>query len=670
MSAVALVYVPFGAVERPSMALGLLQAILRRDGIATTTFYANLDFAEAVGTNWTVFLESALGDLAFTPAAFPGFRPDDRELLRRRVTENLHLAERAGLPTEPQRLLADIGQLRGWLEGFFRRLARRVVGGGFAIVGSSSTYAQHTASLALLRAVKELSPGTVTMMGGANCETTMGWATHKNFSQVDFVVSGEADDLIGPLCSGILKDGPDLPAERLPPGVFGPVHRPDAYPRTGGPDGLPRASCRDVSALPTPDYDDYFRHLEQSALATQITVGLPLETARGCWWGEKRQCKFCGISEAGMVYRSKAPDRVVNEFDALERRYGVARFNVVDNILDVRYLKSVIPRLVEKGERREIFWELKANVRREQLALLRQAGVTWAQPGIEALDDRLLSLMDKGVTAIQNLRLLRWCRELGIRLSWNLICAFPGERDEWYAETARLVPLLHHLQPPRVMLALRYDRFGVYHRQAEGMGLELTAAPSWAMTYPLDPEDLDALAWWFVPRAAGDQPAADRPGLRRMARAVEAWSSRFWTGVPPVLSVQDDGDRLRVFDTRACAGEPHAEIGGLTRSVYRACDGGCSPDRLPALLERTLGRPVNAERLESELRELRQRSLVALVGGQLLNLGVEGPIPTLPSAARFPGGFVRHQGTPRPPQPVGRAATTGSGLAAAASGPV
>ena len=35
--------------------------------------------------------------------------------------------------------------------------------------------------------------------------------------------------------------------------------------------------------------------------------------------------------------------------------------------------------------------------------------------------------MRKGVTALQNLRLLKWCAEIGITPAWNLLYGFPGE---------------------------------------------------------------------------------------------------------------------------------------------------------------------------------------------------------------------------------------------------
>jgi magnesium-protoporphyrin IX monomethyl ester (oxidative) cyclase len=60
---------------------------------------------------------------------------------------------------------------------------------------------------------------------------------------------------------------------------------------------------------------------------------LLLETSRGCWWGAKQHCTFCGLNGGAMAFRSKSAERVVEEIRYLRDRYGVESLSVVDNIL-------------------------------------------------------------------------------------------------------------------------------------------------------------------------------------------------------------------------------------------------------------------------------------------------------------------------------------------------
>ena len=158
----------------------------------------------------------------------------------------------------------------------------------------------------------------------------------------------------------------------------------------------PRPLIRDMDALPTPDYDDYFEALRASTLSTLIRPGLLAESSRGCWWGEKSHCTFCGLNGTGMKYRSKSPERVLTELAELSRRYGVNGIQFVDNILDMSYFRTMLPRLAAEGGRYALFYETKANLKREQVKLLAEAGVRWIQPGIESLDDNVLRLIGKG----------------------------------------------------------------------------------------------------------------------------------------------------------------------------------------------------------------------------------------------------------------------------------
>ena len=152
-----------------------------------------------------------------------------------------------------------------------------------------------------------------------------------------------------------------------------------------------------------------------------------VETSRGCWWGAKHHCTFCGLNGDTMAFRSKSPARAFDEIDGLTRRHGIDKVGCVDNILDMDYVATLFPQLAASGLQLELFYEVKSNLRYDQLLTLRHGGMRQIQPGIESFSDQVLQLMDKGVTGLQNIQLLRWSEELGIDCAWNLLAGFPGE---------------------------------------------------------------------------------------------------------------------------------------------------------------------------------------------------------------------------------------------------
>ena len=185
-----------------------------------------------------------------------------------------------------------------------------------------------------------------------------------------------------------------------------------------------------------------------------------------------------------MAFRSKSPDRVVEEIAELRERYGVPTFSVVDDILDMRYFKSVLPMLTEARLGADFFWEVKANLTAEHVRQLRDAGVVFIQPGIESLNDHVLDLMRKGTTGFRNIELLKWCKEYGVKPLWNLLYGFPGETASDYAETVELIEAIWHLDPPTGYGPIRLDRFSPYHAEPEAFGME-NIRPDGPVPHPL-----------------------------------------------------------------------------------------------------------------------------------------------------------------------------------------
>src|SRR5262245_15054827 len=112
-----------------------------------------------------------------------------------------------------------------------------------------------------------------------------------------------------------------------------------------------------------------------------------------------------------MGYRSKSPDRAVAELCELSSRHPGLFVYAVDNIMDRDYFETFLPRLAASSFDAPLFYEVKANLTKDQLRLLHAAGVRNIQPGVESLDDSVLRIMRKGITAIENVQLLKWCSE-------------------------------------------------------------------------------------------------------------------------------------------------------------------------------------------------------------------------------------------------------------------
>jgi ribosomal peptide maturation radical SAM protein 1 len=605
---------PFGPVFGPSLGLGLLRAQLERAGVAARSRYFTIAFAEIIGDRLydqvamtgTLSVRELAGEWLFSSALFDQTDADvdgyvDR-ILRRREG---HLT---ATPPAPPALVDQLLRARARVGPFLDRCLDEVVAAAPRVLGFTSVFQQHVASLALARRVKAVRPDTVVVFGGANCEGVMGAETLRQFAWVDVVVSGEADELMPELTRRLLAGGPvdDLRGVLSRAGL-------DAATAAGA---FPSAApVRRMDDLPYPDYDEYFEQFGASRFDRSWQPGLFVETSRGCWWGERQHCTFCGLNGATMTYRSKSPARALDELTTLAARYPDAHLQVVDNILDLGYFKTLLPELAARKLDFGLFYETKSNLKQEQIRLLRDAGVRTIQPGVESFSDEVLALMRKGVTGLQNIQALKWCKQYGVTPLWNLIWGFPGEPTTAYAQQAELVPRLEHLPPPAGCFGLRLDRFSPNFEDAEALGFTGVAPlPAYEFVYPFEPPAVANLAYYFQFATRGPHPGTY---VGPLLRALETWKRRHRRS--ELLSM-DLGDALLVWDLRSGRAEPLAILRDLERELFLACESVSGEDRLLGPAAR--GRPAGEAEAMAILERLVAAELVVRYGRRYLNLAV------------------------------------------------
>lgn len=588
---ILLVVMPFGPLLQPSLGLSLLKAGL---GGGARIEYLTLPFADLVGADFYQWVaneipaEWVLGDWIFAGALF-GDTEDDRYL-----TEVVHASDERREEIACARRLA-----RPFIEDCLDRVRRAAP----RIVGFTNVFVQQTASLALARRIREEMPATFILFGGANCEGVMGRELLKQFPFVDAVVSGEGDRIFSQLVERILAGGPlDLPG----------VHTRESVGEGNAPTVL------DMDSLPYPEYDDFFAQWEASDTSRRMTPLVLAETSRGCWWGAAHHCTFCGLNGSTMAFRSKSPERALDELRHLADRYPDRFILVVDNILDFRYFDTLIPRLAGSPLKLDLFYALKANLRKDQLRALRDAGISKIQPGIESLSDDVLRRMRKGETALQNIQLLKWCRELGLKTAWNLIWGFPGEPAEEYERMAALLPLLTHLTPPQSAKSIRLDRFSPNFEQSPALGFEgIEPCPAYRHIYPFPEDSLRNLAYHFAFRYPDgrDVGAYTAP----LEREIERWQT---VHRDSGLFCADRGGELWIWDLRPGAAEALTVLTGLERTLYLACD---SVRGLRRLAEETA---APAGEIEERLEPLLEWGLMIRHGDRLLSLAVAASGPS------------------------------------------
>ncbi len=615
---VVLVNMPFTILSAPSIALGLLKSGLTRIGVASTSLNLHLRFAELIGQDTYTFIEEVthpehlIREWIFSDSLFQHPKTKDLEGYRRDVLSVKTVDD------PDQRMYTDeclaelvpaILKARAEVEGFLDQCLETVLALHPRIVGFTSMFEQHAASLALARRIKSQRPDCFIIFGGSNCEGVMGAETFRQFDFIDVLVSGEGDIVFPEIVRSILASKP-IPATS---GVYN-RHRRVLPLANEPPQNTP--SIEDLDKLPVPDYDDYFEQLRVSQLKLPEGPTVLFETSRGCWWGEKLHCTFCGLNGATMAYRSKSAERALDELTYLAGRYPGHNLNAVDNILDMKYFKTLMQLLAEGDHKFGLFYEVKSNLKKDQLQLLCRAGVKTMQPGIESFSDNMLKLMRKGVSALQNIQFLKWCAELKLRVIYNIIWGFPGESPEDYEKMLELIPLITHLPPPVGAGNIRIDRFSPNFNTHKELGFSsLTPYPAYGYVYPFDPQTVYNLAYFFVPEY--ENLAIERSTTKGLSAEIENWKKTYERSE---LFFMDKGTQLLVWDFRPCAKEPLIILDDYSRLVYLACDEARTINQIHNSWPKTSPVPPDEIRLKDTLARFVEQSLTIKEGQQYLSL--------------------------------------------------
>jgi ribosomal peptide maturation radical SAM protein 1 len=619
---------PWASTDRPSLALGLLKSYAELCGFAVDVYYLNLRFAvKFLGLKrYQKLANEGVTELEWLFAA-----PFFGRLGRRELQNDI---EDLKGDDDGRRVIEQLVSACGSEESC-REIAYRLVPefieyclesiewSAYAAVGFSTVFAQSLASLFLSSRLKSRYPHLQIIFGGANVDSEMGVEFIRGFPWIDHVVHGEGESSFPELLRHIAGDCGALPAAGVSSRREGGVIRGDRK--------APLAV--DLNSSPYPDYSDYIQELKESGLYKKLRFILPFESSRGCWWGAKHHCTFCGLNAESMSFRSKTPSRSYDEIIALSGTYHSLQLNAADNIMDMGYFTSLLPKLAAADIDLRLFYEVKANLTPQQLRMLKAAGVYTIQPGIESLNTHVLQLMRKGITAIQNIQLLKHCREIGIKAAWNLLYGFPGETAEDYAGIPRLCSLLEHLEPPTGATPVIFERFSPYHFDRESFGLTLTPWKIYRYLFPANRVDLSRIAYFFD--GAIPQTGSPEGYAAATIDAVGKWKDRFENHT--VFCVYQKGPGyLDIYDNRALPGaDPkvtrHFRLRGLAHELYLLCD---ETRGLRSLAKMVSTGDGSVSKIEPYLDRLVAQGLIVREEDRFLSLAVRGNLASMKSKGR------------------------------------
>ncbi|MBW1779538.1 MAG: B12-binding domain-containing radical SAM protein [Deltaproteobacteria bacterium] len=235
------------------------------------------------------------------------------------------------------------------------------------------------------------------------------------FDWVDSIILDDGEIPLLRLAQEIVKPAPNL--ERIP----GMTYLDQGVIRRNPPVSPPA-----MDTLPVPDYnvfplDNYF--------VPRTKIMFPFRLSRGCGWG---RCAFC-TTRLGLIGHHDQPPREV-AYERLRKmldQTGGESVFFTDDSPDPRILGFISKRLAKDRVPLSWYTHIRANpeLTLERCLQMKRAGCKSLFVGVEAYNDRLLRLMNKGITTELIDRTLSNMSWAGLPVGAYMIVGLPTETE-------------------------------------------------------------------------------------------------------------------------------------------------------------------------------------------------------------------------------------------------
>jgi ribosomal peptide maturation radical SAM protein 1 len=471
-SSVLLIAMPFAGIAIPSIQLPILEGYLKEREINITTKHLYLKAAEFYGVNNYHHLitrpnESYTAQMVFPQYVFPEHWNKNqysfKDYFKKIVAGHAELQKNFTFEEYIERT-----------DRFYTWIIENVNWKDYDIIGFTLNYGQFLPSLAIAKKIKEIAPEKKIVFGGSRTVGELGIRVLRTFDYVDFIVSGEGEEALYLLAFNI-SDLPSIPNL--------------IYRNNGEIIWNKSDKVIDLNTLPFLNFDDFYNDLwSTNDDVTQYYLyhgRLPVEICRGCWWNK---CTFCNYNVQHPCYREKNVKRIIDEIKYLSDKYTMLNFQIIGNTLPKRDYRLFLEEIIKLGRDFNFFTETRAGqLKSEDYRLMKEAGFTNIQTGIESFSQSYLKKINKGVRVIDNIAALKFCKECGIKNEYNIIVDYPNEEKIDFEETKRNIQFIkHYLDPPQInKLLVGFGSFIYQHPELFNIDkLEYTDIDK--IIYPMD----------------------------------------------------------------------------------------------------------------------------------------------------------------------------------------
>ena len=228
-------------------------------------------------------------------------------------------------------------------------------------------------------------------------------------------------------CDSLLVEEGEIPVIELTKYIDGKIKIEEVpnlmYVKDGVVKSNPIVEPKKLNDLKPPSLDGY--DLKQYFVPEIV---MPFPASRGCYW---RKCSFCD-HDFGMCYNIKNIDKLVAEIKLFKEKYGITKFEFIDEAISPKYLEEMSKKFIEENLNVEFFCDarLENEFSQEILDLAHKAGLRMVLWGYESGSKRIMELINKGIDVDKRLDILSRADKAGIFNFAFIFFGFPAETEQ------------------------------------------------------------------------------------------------------------------------------------------------------------------------------------------------------------------------------------------------
>ncbi|MGE5499989.1 MAG: B12-binding domain-containing radical SAM protein [Syntrophothermus sp.] len=295
--------------------------------------------------------------------------------------------------------------------------------------GYTGIYVNLMTKLNVIKIIKQIKEdqelkNTIIILGGPDVRYN---AAGYLKSGAHYLVMGEGEETLFDLITSIeLKD-------QGGPGEVGGIAYLDAH---GNVVLTPeRTKLANLNELPAParnkiDMCAYLNTWKKYHGINAVSVS----TMRGCPY----TCKWCSRAVYGQSYRRRAPAKVADELELINREYKPDTVWFVDDVFTISH--KWLEEFTEELQRRKIIVSYECITRADRLnetviAMLKKSGCFRVWIGSESGSQRIIDLMDRRVNVMQVRNMIKLAKQYEIEAGTFIMLGYPGETEKDIEQT-------------------------------------------------------------------------------------------------------------------------------------------------------------------------------------------------------------------------------------------